>query len=1083
MNAMLRKLQLGTMAFLLTIVASAQEQDYVQLMNDKQASFEQIQNAFEKHWAGKTPSKGSGYKPFKRFEDFAKKRINPNTGVFENPMSSVLEYTKYFLVNGLNKSVSTQSQWVPIQPANIIPSSGGGTGRLNCAAIHPTNPNTIFVGSVGGGIWRTYDGGQTWMSNTDQFGSLSISDIAFNPKNPNIIYAATGDIEGALMPHYSVGVLKSIDAGLTWSTTGLIYNPSQMKAMGRLLIHPDFPDTVFAAGLDGIYKTYNGGTNWTLKHSGTIKDMEFKPGDPNVIYAAYQAVFRSTNNGETFSTIPGLTSPSRIALAVTPANANYVYALAGNAAHTLQGVYRSTNSASNFTLMAATPNIMTNTPFGTGGYGQTWYDITIIASPLNADEIYTGGINIWKSLNGGQTLFPLTHWLGDSALPKVHSDMHDLKYNNGDVWVANDGGLFKTSDGGSTWSDKSSGLATAQIYRLNTSQLDTSGLTISGWQDNGTNLYKHNVSAKHIFEQDGMDCQINQSNNNFLYCGIQQGGLAKSTNGGNSAAYILTNTGTGVNSQSAWITPFVLDPQNQNTIYIGKAQIYTSTDTGATWTQLGTIPGSNNIDQLAIYSSPTTRYIYASKGAGLFVKKGSANYITITNGLPTLGTISDIEVMQTDSSKVWVTYSLYNSQTVFYSTNAGATWTNISAGLPATPVNCIIHEKNTNNIYVGTDIGVFYKAISSASWSPYGLGLPNVIITDMDIQYAVGKLRISTFGRGMWETKVFQAPTTAPIAAFGVSTQTACQSQKVVFTDNSTNSPTSRTWTFLGGTPNTSNLYSPSIAYNSPGVYPVKLVVSNAIGSDSITQINYITVNAGPNVSVDSGTILKCKYDDTVSFVGFGGLNYSWSPAAGVSSPSNGVFNCFTQLPGTYIIKGFDAAGCFGTDTVVVSLKQPPFSLTIANIAGGFRVISSNPPSTTTYQWFVNGAAIPNSNNDTLFANGTGAYTCQVTISNGCKRTSTNTINFTGVNALINTTTAIDILPNPNTGKFTLRIEGKESLGLIEITDVLGRKLSSQAIEGTQLSKSLTIGNAGVYFISVKNKAGKTIGIKKVMVE
>ncbi len=1080
---MLRKLQFGIVVLFMSIIASAQEQDYVQLMNDKGATFEQIQKAFEKHWEGKKPGKGSGYKPFKRYEAFAKNRINPTTGTFENPMASVLEYEKYFLSNGLNKSALAQPQWAPIQPANIIPSSGGGTGRLNCVAIHPTNPNTIFVGSVGGGIWRSYDGGQTWASNTDQFGSLSISDIAFNPKNPNIVYASTGDIEGALMPHYSVGVLKSVDAGLTWAATGLIYASSQMKAMGRLLIHPDFPDTLFAAGLDGIYKSYNGGTNWTLKLSGTIKDMEFKPGDPNVIYAAYQAVFRSVNNGETFSTVVGLTSPSRISLAITPANPNYVYALAGNAAHTLQGVYRSTNSAGSFSLMAASPNIMTNTPFGTAGYGQTWYDNTIIASPLNADEIYTGGINIWKSLNGGQTLFPLTHWLGDSALPKVHSDMHDLKYSNGDVWVANDGGLFKTTDGGMTWSDKSSGLATAQIYRINTSQLDTTGLTISGWQDNGTNLYQHNVSAKHIFEQDGMECQINQSNNNFLYCGIQQGGLAKSTNGGVSAAYIVNNNGTGVNSQSAWITPFVLDPFNQNTIYIGKAQIYTSSDTGTTWTQLGILPGSNNIDQLAIYASPTTKYIYVSKGAGLFVKKGNASYSTITNGLPTLGTISDIEVSQTDSSKVWVTYALYNSQTVFYSTNAGTSWTNISAGLPATPVNCVIHEKNTNTIYAGTDIGVFYKTISAASWSPYGLGLPNVIITDMDIQYAVGKLRISTFGRGMWETKVFQAPIAAPVAAFTASTQIACQSQKVVFTDNSTNFPSTRTWTFQGGTPNTSNIYSPSITYNTPGVYPVKLVVSNAVGMDSVTQINYISVNAGPNITVDSSKILKCKYDDTVSFIGFGGLNYSWSPASGISSSASGVFNCFTQLPGTYIIKGFDAAGCFGTDTVVVSLKQPPFNLTIATIIGGLRVVSSNPPSTTTYQWFVNGGAVPNSNNDTLFTTVAGTYTCQVTIANGCKRTSTNTINFTSLNKLLNTLTTIEVLPNPNVGKFTLRIDGFEPLGQFEITDVLGRKLLSQAIEGTQLSKSISIPNAGIYFITVKNKSGKSLGIKKVMIE
>jgi photosystem II stability/assembly factor-like uncharacterized protein len=1068
-----------------SISAIAQNQDYVQLMNDKNATFEQIQKAFEKFWEGKTPSKGSGYKPFKRYEDFARKRINTLTGKFENQTSSVVEYEKYFGSKSLSKTTTIQNQWTAIQPANVIPSNGGGTGRLNCVTVHPNNPNIIFVGSVGGGIWRSYDGGQTWTSNTDQFGSMAISDIAFNPKNPNIVYAATGDIEGAILPHYSVGILKSIDGGITWSATGVVYAPSQMKAMGKILIHPNNPDTVLAAGIDGIYKTYNGGTSWTLKQPGVIKDMEFKPGDPNIIYASYTSVLKSTNNGESFSTVPGIASPSRIALAVTPANPNYVYALAGNASHRLQGIYRSANSGASFTLMASSPDVMNNTPFGTNGpgllYGQSWYDIAITASPTNADEIYTGGINVWKSLNGGQTLFPVSHWRGDSALPQVHSDVHDLRFNsNGDLLNANDGGLFKTSDGGLTWSDISSGLATAQIYRLNTSQLDTIGLTISGWQDNGTNLYKHSVSAKHIFNQDGMDCQINQTNNNIMYCGVQQGGIARTMNGGVSAGFVVANNGSGINSQSAWVTPFLLDPLDQNTIYVGKAQVYVSNDTGSTWSQIGSIASTNNIDQLAVYSSPTTKYIYVSKGSLLFVKKGNAAFNSVV--LPVNATITDIEVSSNDSNKVWLTFSSYSNQTVFQSKDAGATWTNISAGLPQVPANCIIHQKNTRNLYVGTDIGVFYKDSTSSSWLPFGTGLPNVIVSDIDFQYNQSKVRVSTFGRGLWEIDAFQLPTQIPAASFSVNSQNVCAGQKLIFADTSTNFPTSRTWYFQGGTPSSSNLYNPSVQYNTPGAYSVKLVVSNAIGIDSLTIQNYINVAPSPTIVADSSSILKCKYNDTVLIHVNGGINYTWSPLSGIQQISNGVFECFTQNPINYFFKGYGSNGCFNIDTVKINLKIPPTSISISAISGGFKAITTNPLNTSTFQWFLNGIAIPNSNNDTLLTSVLGTYSCVVTIANGCSRTS-NPILFSSINPILTNGFIFKVLPNPSAGQFSVSAESKDLIKAIQISDLLGRQVLATKIGSNSLLKTFKLETTGIYFISLINQNDKIISTKKLIID
>jgi PKD repeat protein len=430
---------------------------------------------------------------------------------------------------------------------------------------------------------------------------------------------------------------------------------------------------------------------------------------------------------------------------------------------------------------------------------------------------------------------------------------------------------------------------------------------------------------------------------------------------------------------------------------------------------------------------------------------------------------------------VWVTLSSYSASTVFYSNNGGTSWTNISAGLPLVPSNAIIHEKNTANIYVGTDIGVFYKDTNSTNWIPYGVGLPNVTVTDLDIQYTLGRLRVATYGRGLWETEVFQAPTSAPVANVSASSQNICKYTSVLFTDNSTNFPSSRTWTFPGGTPSTSNLFNPSVTYNAAGVYPVKLKVNNAFGTDSVTLTNYITVNAGPAVTLDSNSILKCKYEDTTTITAIGGLYYTWIPLVNISSTANGVLNCSAQNPVNYIIKGYDAAGCYDIDTLKVGIKGIPLSVTVSAIAGGFKAVTANPPGTS-FEWFVNGVAIPNSNNDTLYSTGAGSYKCQITIANGCKRSS-NPINFSAIETLSKNQIFMEVVPNPNSGKFSLKVEAKENIKKIEITDVLGRKMSELKVDANNFNKAITIENSGFYFISIVNDNGKTIATKKVVVE
>lgn len=831
----------------------AQENSWVQMMQDPNANFYDIQKAFNAEWKDKVPGKGQGYKQFKRWENFMAPRVYPSGKLPHDIIAT--ELIKVVNDNNLKSRGQAQvANWVPLGPTNV-PTNGlsyasAGIGRVNCVRFDPANNNNIWIGTPGGGLWKSTNGGTSWTTNTDAFSTLGIADIAIDPTNSNIMYIATGDADGG--DTYSIGILKSTDGGATWNTTGLTYLTSNYRKVTRILINPTDPNIIIASTNVGVYKSTNAGVSFTTAiSSGTFFDLEFKPGDPTVVYASSYSssgtgkIYYSTNSGTSFTVATGIptTDVLRISLAVTPASPTTVYALIANASdYGYKGLYKSTNSGASYTLVHSTPNILSGDESAASTGGQGWYDLTLAVSPLDANLLYVGGVNVWKSTNGGSSFTITGHWYAGASgtLPFVHADQHYLEFmpNSSTIISCNDGGIRKSTNNGASWTDLSNGLQIMQFYRISGS-VQNAGTIFGGAQDNGTNR-KIGTSWNSAYGGDGMKCIVDPTNSNIVYASTQYGGIVRSTNGGTSFGSIKPAAAP----NGDWITPYALHPTSTSTIYAGYNEIYKSTNSGTTWTTV-----TSNLSSGALYShlavAPSNGdYVYAATSTKLFKTiNGGTSWTNVTLGLPvSSATISNIAIAIDDPNKVYVTFSGYSSANKIYMTsNGGTSWTNISAGLPNLPVNCVAVQSGSEaGIYVGTDVGVYYKN-NSVAWTAFMTNLPNVSVRDLEIHYGSSKIRAATFGRGLWESDLYNSVVAiAPVADFSASNTTIVAGQSITFTDLSVNTPTSWKWTFTGGTPATSTLQNPSVLYSTPGVYTVKLKVANSVGSDSITKTSYI---------------------------------------------------------------------------------------------------------------------------------------------------------------------------------------------------------------------------------------------------
>lgn len=1059
-----------SLLFLLTFQSNAQR--WVEMMTDSTANFYDIVSEFENYWKDRPYERGKGYKAFRRWQWFMEPRVYPTGSMkFATRGLAYQNYVAELGVNSVGKNNSgnsavisaTTANWTPLGPFGSP--AGGDAGRIQCIRVVPTNTNLIYAGAAAGGFWMSNNGGVSYTTTTDYFASCGVSDIALHPSSTNTIFISTGDKDAG--DTHSTGVFKSTDGGLTWAVTGLTWTPSQQRRIYRLLINPTTPDIMIAATSVGMYYTNDGAVTWSLTNSGSFVDAEFKPGDPNTVYAATSAGVRiSTNGGLTYSntTFSTATAVNRLSLAVTAANPNVLYVLASrNSDNGFGGLYRSTNTASTFSTMSTSPNIFDWSTNGSGTGGQGWYDIAIDASPTNSNEIIVGGVNTWKSTNGGSTWVLNTHWYGGGGKPYVHADLHSVKYLSGTVcYLGTDGGIARTTNSGASWTTINGNMNIAQVYELGLSTSSASRI-VTGHQDNGTNLL-NGTGWSQIYGGDGAACFIDWGNNNTIVASYVYGDFQRSTNGGGSWTNIVTGLPAQTSANAPWVAPIVQHPTQQNTYYCGYKQVYVSTNQGTSWTQLGNI--GTNLDRIKIAPS-NTNVIYVTSSGGVYKTTNAGTTWSNVVGTIPVGSanITDITVDNLNENTVYVTLSGYSSgNKVYRSLNGGATWSNYSTGIPNLPVQCIVYTNNSNNaVYVGTDNGVFYRDGSMSSWIPFNQGMPNIEVSDLEIYYPTGKLRAATYARGVWETNVYSNPTAVPVAAFNTAFSSGCAGIPLQFNDMSGNTPTSWNWTFNGGTPATSTASNPSVSFPSIGIYTVTLISSNVngpsapytttvsvVGPATVSPIN-ASVCAGFNANIGvttNGSMVQWQTGQT-------GFNISVSPTV------NSTYN-FTVFSGA----------CTTIGSSSVSVDNMPATPTVVLIGG----ILTTTTVASGYQWYFNGSILPGETSNTITPTADGFYS--VWINNGGCVNSSSSFQFVAASVAENANTFLNssVGPVPSKDKLQIKLDKNYQNVSFALTSVNGQIIKTGTIKLTGNQAVLGIEDIapGVYYLKInsENKSG-----------
>lgn len=714
-------------------------------------------------------------------------RLDENGNITDYSSRNFLELMKDRSSSGMDETGNTETMsnvgsWSFIGPNNTsygsTPQNFLGLGRVDRIAFHPTDDQTIYVGTPAGGLWRTTNNGTSWTMLTKYLPSPGISGVVVNSSNPNILYILTGDgdsnIGGGLVNNMgyvrrTVGVLKSTDGGSTWDLTGELPSITATTVGYKLVQSPTNTNLLIAATSSGLYRTTDGGANWVRERTGRFWDVRFRHNSGTTVYATGDGAdrfVRSTNSGADWSATvtysPATpTSTGRGQLAVSNSATAVVYVLWGPVTGNgvFKGLYKSVDAGVTFTRQTTTPNILGNADDGSDNSDQSSYDLAIAVRPTNSTHIFTAGTTVWKSTNSGSTMTKSTSFRESGAFAYIHPDVHDLAYHptSGWLYAATDGGMYRSNDQGLTWVDISPGINTTQFYRGNGFN-GNSSLFIGGAQDNGV-LLRPSATSNYRFVLccDGFDARFYPDDATRGYTSMNTNVFRfNNFNGG------ATNIHPSVNGK--WFANLATHPTDGTMLYVGADSFHRSNTSGNSYqVQLALNTG------WALTSCPSNvNRLYAAGGTSQWGGTGNirrsdnqgSNWTTIngTTFAPTNQKVTSIGVDPSNSANVWATIGGFTAANkVFRTTNGTAsppTWVNVTGGLPNVPVNCVAVDSD-NNAYIGTDIGVYYRGTGMTNWVPFYNFLPRVPVTSLILNEAAGVIKAVTFGFGVWQSPVY----------------------------------------------------------------------------------------------------------------------------------------------------------------------------------------------------------------------------------------------------------------------------------------------------------------------------------------
>nr|WP_321222943.1 T9SS type A sorting domain-containing protein [uncultured Psychroserpens sp.] len=744
------------LTFLLS-VSFMSSQDYKQMISEGTHTVQDIQTAAEAHFAIVGTERGKGYKPYKRWEYQALRHMDEN-GMLPSPDFYFTELENYnnYLNENTALSRTTVGSWEQLGPTSWNATSGWnpGVGRITSVAVEPANPDHIIAGANTGGVWRSTDGGLSWTVLTDNLSNLNVSALTIHPTINTTYY--WGSTSGT--------IFISTDSGSTWN----ILADTGVGNVNKILIDPTNTNKMYCSVQSGgIFKSTDAGTNWSeiVSNIGTGYDVEFKPGDTNVVYASGSSFYVSTDGGNTFAVNGSFSfGPKMIGVSADDPEVIYVLEAAGGA---FGALYKSVNSSTFVQLDHAGKNYFgyssDSEDVDDAGVGQAPRDMDIAINPLDVNDVHIAGVNSWRSTNGGVSFSITSQWTPGGASSQnigyCHADIDLLEFvgNATDgykLYVGSDGGLYVADNptvvNSNYYKDLTNGMGIRQFYKIGISQTDPVIVT-GGSQDNGSSIMDGNGDWTDWIGADGMEGFVDKNNTNIIYGTSQNGSLYKSSNGGLN----ISGLSRPENKSGNWVTPFEQDPITPNVVYTGYDEVYKSTNGGNTWTSVSQNFGGN-LNHLKIAPS-SSNYQFAARGSNLYRNTfvGTVDNWTLLSG-GFSGSVNSIAIHPTNPNRVAIATT--GNQRVYVSTNGGGSWTSYKLNLPDFSALALAwHDNGENGLYLGMDYGVYYIDDTFTEWQHFSNGLPNVYISELEVNTANNKIYAGTYGRGLWASDVFDA--------------------------------------------------------------------------------------------------------------------------------------------------------------------------------------------------------------------------------------------------------------------------------------------------------------------------------------
>jgi photosystem II stability/assembly factor-like uncharacterized protein len=674
---------------------------------------------------------------------------------------------------------ASASSWESIGPMNF-------GGRTLDIAFNPLDPNTMYAGAAGGGLWRSYSGGRggnAWHYIPTGFPVLAVSSIAISPVDSNVIYIGTGEVYNyqntgtgfatrLTRGTYGIGILKTIDGGNTWTKT-LDWNVNELRGVQDIKINPSNPDCIWAATSEGVYRSRNAGGSWTLIHPILMAtDINFHPTDTNIILVACgnsgsfgNGIYKTINAGNSFTKVTtGLPASysGKTVITFSESSPSIVFASVADT-ETGRGLYKSTNTGDTWSLVNPS-NIPTY---------QGWYSHDVAVNPLNPNTIIYVGIDCWKSTNSGVELIQKSYWYNwdfdateiggvEGLTDYVHADIHRVYYHPNDtntIYFATDGGIFRTVNGGMTFEGCNGKYQTQQFYANFSNSYQDSLFAIGGMQDNATAIYEGNLGWRRAIGGDGLSTAINHITDEVVYGSSQYLNIVRSLDKGIFFSG-LPDLPSGNSGNTNFAGPFVLCPSQPERLYAGRTELYRSDNTGDTWFVMNDGFEIDGHRILSIEVSPTNSSIVLvsttpdATGRGrLYRSINSGDTFTdITGTLPDRY-LMDMAIDANNNDIMYVVVSGFGTPHLYKSVDGGTNWNPISTGLPDVPSNTVtIDPYNSSIIYFGNDLGVFTSVDAGTNWNSFNEGLHDAtMIFDLSVSPVNKKMRIATHGKGVYE--------------------------------------------------------------------------------------------------------------------------------------------------------------------------------------------------------------------------------------------------------------------------------------------------------------------------------------------